>query len=99
MRVAYPHGAPIPRPGKILGVGRNYREHAAELKHEVPTEPLLFMKPPTAIIESGQPIVRPRGDWRVDFEGELGVIIGKTCRRVSRADALSYVGGCARATA
>jgi 2-keto-4-pentenoate hydratase/2-oxohepta-3-ene-1,7-dioic acid hydratase in catechol pathway len=76
-----------------LGVGRNYREHAAELKHEVPTEPLLFMKPTTAIIESGQPIVRPRGDWRVDFEGELGVVIGRTCRRVKRADALAYVAG------
>jgi 2-keto-4-pentenoate hydratase/2-oxohepta-3-ene-1,7-dioic acid hydratase in catechol pathway len=93
MRVAYPHGAPIPRPGKILGVGRNYRAHAAELDNTVPTEPLLFFKPPTAIIESGQPIVRPRGQWRVDFEGELGVIIGKTCRRVSRADAMSYVAG------
>jgi 2-keto-4-pentenoate hydratase/2-oxohepta-3-ene-1,7-dioic acid hydratase in catechol pathway len=93
MRVAYPHGAPIPRPGKILGVGRNYRDHVAEMKSELPTEPLLFMKPTTAIIESGQPIVRPRGNWRVDFEGELGVVIGKTCRRVSRADALAYVAG------
>jgi 2-keto-4-pentenoate hydratase/2-oxohepta-3-ene-1,7-dioic acid hydratase in catechol pathway len=93
MRVAYPHGAPIPRPGKILGVGRNYRAHAAELDNTVPTEPLLFFKPPSAIIESGQPIVRPRGPWRVDFEGELGVIIGKTCRRVGRADAMSYVAG------
>ena len=51
------------------------------------------MKPPTAMIASGQPIVRPRGDWRVDFEGELGVVIGKPCRRVSRQDALSYVAG------
>jgi 2-keto-4-pentenoate hydratase/2-oxohepta-3-ene-1,7-dioic acid hydratase in catechol pathway len=76
-----------------LGVGRNYRAHAAELDNTVPTEPLLFFKPPTAIIESGQPIVRPRGQWRVDFEGELGVIIGKTCRRVARADAMSYVAG------
>jgi 2-keto-4-pentenoate hydratase/2-oxohepta-3-ene-1,7-dioic acid hydratase in catechol pathway len=74
-------------------VGRNYREHAAELKNEVPTEPLLFLKPPTAIIESGQPIVRPRGSWRVDFEGELGVVIGKTCRRVARAEAMQYVAG------
>jgi 2-keto-4-pentenoate hydratase/2-oxohepta-3-ene-1,7-dioic acid hydratase in catechol pathway len=74
-------------------VGRNYREHAAELKNEVPTEPLLFLKPPTAIIESGQPIVRPRGSWRVDFEGELGVVIGRTCRRVGRAEAMQYVAG------
>ncbi|HEX9102316.1 MAG TPA: fumarylacetoacetate hydrolase family protein [Polyangia bacterium] len=76
-----------------MGVGRNYREHAAELQHEVPAEPLLFLKPPTAIIESGQPIVRPRGEWRVDFEGELGVVIGRTCRRVARADAMAYVAG------
>ena len=82
MRVAYPPSpnvaAPLPRPGKILGVGRNYREHAAELgSTRCPTEPLLFMKPTTAILASGQPIVRPRGSWRVDFEGELGVVIGK----------------------
>jgi 2-keto-4-pentenoate hydratase/2-oxohepta-3-ene-1,7-dioic acid hydratase in catechol pathway len=89
MRVPYPNE----RPGKIIGVGRNYKEHAAEMNNALPTEPLLFFKPSTAIIASGQPIVRPRGDWRVDFEGELGVVIGKTCRRVSRADALQYVGG------
>jgi 2-keto-4-pentenoate hydratase/2-oxohepta-3-ene-1,7-dioic acid hydratase in catechol pathway len=100
MRLAYPPSAngPTPRPGKILGVGRNYREHAAEMNAVLPTEPLLFFKPPTAIIASGAPIVRPRpaaqaNDWRVDFEGELGVVIGKVCRRVSRKDALSYVAG------
>src|SRR5438128_7396935 len=88
-RVPYPNE----RPGKIIGVGRNYKEHAAELNNVLPTEPLLFFKPGTAIIGAGQPIVRPRGDWRVDFEGELGVVIGKTCRRVSRKDALSFVAG------
>ncbi|HWE27419.1 MAG TPA: fumarylacetoacetate hydrolase family protein [Polyangia bacterium] len=97
MRLPYPWGGDWTLlPKKILGVGRNYREHAAELNNTVPTEPLLFFKPPTAIIASGQPIVRPRsasGDWRVDFEGELGVVIGKTCRRVARKDALAYVGG------
>jgi 2-keto-4-pentenoate hydratase/2-oxohepta-3-ene-1,7-dioic acid hydratase in catechol pathway len=93
MRVAYPHGAPIPRPSKIIGVGRNYREHAAELNNAVPEEPLLFFKPPTAVLEPGQAIVRPRGWERVDFEGELGVVIGKSCRRVSRKDALAYVAG------
>jgi 2-keto-4-pentenoate hydratase/2-oxohepta-3-ene-1,7-dioic acid hydratase in catechol pathway len=76
-----------------LGVGRNYREHAKELNNVVPDEPLLFMKPPTAIIASGQAIVRPRGSWRVDFEGELGVVIGKTCRRATRDNALSFVRG------
>ncbi len=93
MRASYPHGSPFPRPGKILGVGRNYREHAKELDNVVPDEPLLFMKPATAIIASGEPIVRPRGNWRVDFEGELGVVIGKRCRRATRDDALSFVAG------
>jgi 2-keto-4-pentenoate hydratase/2-oxohepta-3-ene-1,7-dioic acid hydratase in catechol pathway len=89
MRSPYPGQ----RPGKIIGVGRNYKEHAAELNNVVPDEPLLFFKPATAILAPGQPIVRPRGWQRVDFEGELGVVIGRTCRRVSRADALSYVAG------
>ncbi len=97
MRVAYPTlssmGSPIPRPGKIIGVGRNYREHAKELDNTVPEEPLLFLKPTTALIASGEPIVRPRGSWRVDFEGELGVVIGKRCRRATRDDALSFVAG------
>jgi 2-keto-4-pentenoate hydratase/2-oxohepta-3-ene-1,7-dioic acid hydratase in catechol pathway len=90
MRVPYPDGK---RPGKILGVGRNYREHAKELDHVVPAEPLLFFKPPTAILPSGEPIVRPRGWERVDFEGELGVVIGKTCRHATRENALSFVAG------
>jgi 2-keto-4-pentenoate hydratase/2-oxohepta-3-ene-1,7-dioic acid hydratase in catechol pathway len=91
MRVPYP--AADTRPGKILAVGRNYREHAKELDNVVPEEPLLFFKPPTAIIASGAPIVRPRGSWRVDFEGELGVVIGKTCRHATRENALSFVRG------
>jgi 2-keto-4-pentenoate hydratase/2-oxohepta-3-ene-1,7-dioic acid hydratase in catechol pathway len=93
MHLPYPHGAPLQAPGKIIGVGRNYRDHAAELKNEVPTEPLLFFKPPTALIAPGQPIVRPRGWERVDFEGELGVVIGRPCHRVKAADALGYVFG------
>src|SRR3982751_5268746 len=93
MRLPYPHGAPWRPPGKIIGVGRNYREHAKELANAVPDEPLLFFKPPTAIIGPGEPIVRPRGWERVDFEGELGVVIGKRCRRVSAADALDCVFG------
>ncbi len=93
MRLPYPHGAPWRLPGKIIGVGRNYREHAKELANAVPDEPLLFFKPPSAIIGPGEPIVRPRGWQRVDFEGELGVVIGRRCRRVSAADALGYVCG------
>jgi 2-keto-4-pentenoate hydratase/2-oxohepta-3-ene-1,7-dioic acid hydratase in catechol pathway len=93
MHLAYPQGAPISAPSKIICVGRNYRDHAAELKNEVPDEPLLFFKPPTALVPPGAAIVRPRGWQRVDFEGELGVVIGKRCRRVKAADALDVVFG------
>lgn len=84
--------API-RPSKILGVGTNYRAHAQEMGKPLPDEPLLFMKPPSAIIGDGEAIVRPTGTWRVDFEGELGVVIGKRCRYASEKDALSFVLG------
>jgi len=93
MHLAYPQGAPISAPSKIICVGRNYRDHAAELKNEVPDEPLLFFKPPTALVPPGAAIVRPRGWQRVDFEGELGVVIGRRCRRVKAADALDVVFG------
>jgi 2-keto-4-pentenoate hydratase/2-oxohepta-3-ene-1,7-dioic acid hydratase in catechol pathway len=93
MRLPYPSGAPFRGPGKIICVGRNYREHAKELANAVPEEPLLFFKPPTAVIGPGEPIVRPRGWERVDFEGELGVVIGKRGRRIAAADALDYVFG------
>jgi 2-keto-4-pentenoate hydratase/2-oxohepta-3-ene-1,7-dioic acid hydratase in catechol pathway len=66
-------------PSKIICVGRNYREHAAELGNEVPTEPLLFFKPPSSLLATGQTIRRPRLSQRVDFEGELAVIIAKPC--------------------
>jgi 2-keto-4-pentenoate hydratase/2-oxohepta-3-ene-1,7-dioic acid hydratase in catechol pathway len=93
MRHDYPSASPFPPPSKIIGVGRNYQEHAKELGHTVPDEPLLFLKPTTAIIASGEPIVRPRGWERVDFEGELGIVIGKPCRRVTREAALEHIGG------
>jgi 2-keto-4-pentenoate hydratase/2-oxohepta-3-ene-1,7-dioic acid hydratase in catechol pathway len=66
------------RPGKIVCVGRNYREHAKELGNDVPTAPLLFLKPPSAVIAPGVPIVRPAVSQRVDFEGEVGIVIGAT---------------------
>jgi 2-keto-4-pentenoate hydratase/2-oxohepta-3-ene-1,7-dioic acid hydratase in catechol pathway len=86
------------RPSKILGVGTNYRAHAVEMGKPIPAEPLLFMKPPSAVIGPGEAIVRPRSPdpnqpWRVDFEGELGVVIGRRARRVSVDEALSYVRG------
>jgi 2-keto-4-pentenoate hydratase/2-oxohepta-3-ene-1,7-dioic acid hydratase in catechol pathway len=84
----------LPRwPTKILGVGLNYRAHAVEMGKKLPDEPLFFMKPPSALIASGEPIVRPRGYERVDFEGELAVVIGRRCRRVSRAAAMDFVAG------
>jgi len=72
---------PPVEPSKIICVGRNYREHAAELGNEVPVEPLLFFKPPSSLLAPGQTIRRPRLSERVDFEGELAVIVGKPCYR------------------
>ena len=69
-------------PSKIVCVGRNYREHAAELGNEVPPEPLIFFKPPSAVIGPGQIILRPKMSARVDHEAELGVVIGKRCRNL-----------------
>src|SRR5436305_15193638 len=71
--------APV-EPSKIVCVGRNYREHAAELGNEVPAEPLIFFKPPSSVIGPGDTIMRPKISVRVDHEAELGVVIGKRCR-------------------
>jgi 2-keto-4-pentenoate hydratase/2-oxohepta-3-ene-1,7-dioic acid hydratase in catechol pathway len=65
---------------KIVCIGRNYREHAAELGNEVPPEPLIFLKPPSSLLAHGKPIVMPGISARVDHEAELGVVIGKKCR-------------------
>lgn len=81
------------RPGKIIGIGQNYRAHAAEMGKGIPEEPLMFLKPSTAIIADGMPIERPAGFERVDYEGELGVVIGKRAHRVSREVALDFVQG------
>ncbi len=73
--------APV-RPSKIVCVGRNYREHAAELGNEVPQEPLLFFKPPSSLLAPGANIRRPRISQRTDYEGELGVVIAKSCYKL-----------------
>jgi 2-keto-4-pentenoate hydratase/2-oxohepta-3-ene-1,7-dioic acid hydratase in catechol pathway len=73
--------APV-HPHKIICVGRNYSEHAAELGNEVPSEPLLFLKPPSSVVGPGDNIVLPRISERVDYEGELGIVIKKTCRNL-----------------
>jgi len=82
------------RPSKIVCVGRNYREHAAELGNKMPDEPLLFLKAPSAIISSGGEIVLPGASQQVEHEGELGVVIGRIARNIgSEEDPLSYVMG------
>jgi len=73
---------PPVEPSKIVCVGRNYREHAAELGHDVPVEPLLFFKPPSALLAPGATILRPKVSARTDYEGELGVVIGRRARRL-----------------
>jgi len=80
-------------PSKIIGIGQNYRAHALEMGKGLPEEPLMFLKPRSAMIGDGGAIARPGGYERVDFEGELGVVIGRRASRISRADALSVVMG------
>ena len=85
--------APV-TPSKIVCVGRNYKEHAAELGNVMPSEPLLFLKAPSAIIASGETIRLPPESAQVEHEGELGVVIGRTASRLSEAEApLHYVLG------
>ena len=73
-------------PSKIVCVGRNYADHAKELGNEAPSEPILFLKPPSALLAPGGTIVRPAASQRVDFEGELAIVIGRTAKDV-RANA------------
>jgi len=85
--------APV-APSKIVCVGRNYREHAAELGNKMPDEPLLFLKAPSALIASGEQIELPRASQQVEHEGELGVVIGRVTRKISSTDdPLKYVFG------
>lgn len=84
--------API-LPSKIIGVGRNYVDHAAEMGVQTPDEPLLFLKPSTAVIGPGAPILLPPSSARVEYEGELAVVIGRPGRDVRAEDAFRYVLG------
>ncbi len=81
------------QPTKIIGIGRNYRAHARELGNEVPDEPLLFLKPPSSLLDPFGTVLLPPQSERVEHEAELGVVIGKRARNVTGADALSYVFG------
>lgn len=85
--------APVIPRSKVVGVGRNYAAHAAELGNDVPTEPLIFLKPNTSVIGPGEPIFHPEQSDDVQFEGELAVVIGRICRDVSAEDAAKVVFG------
>ena len=80
-------------PSKIIGIGQNYRAHAVEMGKGIPEEPLMFLKPRSAMIADGAAIERPAGFERVDHEAELGVVIGKRAHRVSKERALDFVLG------
>lgn len=84
--------APV-RPSKMVCVGQNYLDHIAELKKSVPTEPVLFLKPPTTVLDPGQAIKLPPGVGRVDHEAELAVVIGRPAHRVARKNAWDYIFG------
>jgi 2,4-diketo-3-deoxy-L-fuconate hydrolase len=84
---------PIPRPGKILCVGLNYRDHAEEQGAELPSAPLLFAKFTTSLIGPGDPIVIPSIVTKCDYEAELGVVLGATVKGVSKENALEAVAG------
>jgi 2-keto-4-pentenoate hydratase/2-oxohepta-3-ene-1,7-dioic acid hydratase in catechol pathway len=93
---ALPSGArllPPCSPTKIVCVGRNYAEHAKEMGADVPAEPTIFLKPPSSLIASGDAIVYPRLTQRLDYEGELGVVMGRRAHKVKSADASAYILG------
>jgi 2-keto-4-pentenoate hydratase/2-oxohepta-3-ene-1,7-dioic acid hydratase in catechol pathway len=80
-------------PSKIIGIGRNYLEHARELGNEVPEVPIIFFKPPTALIGPGDPILLPSVSQRVEYEGEIGVVIGRRLRNADPSLAERAIGG------
>ncbi len=85
--------APVLPRSKVIGIGRNYAAHAAELGNEVPVEPLLFIKPNTSVIGPGEPIAYPSLSEDVHFEGEVAVVIGRICRDVPAAQATDVIFG------
>jgi 2-keto-4-pentenoate hydratase/2-oxohepta-3-ene-1,7-dioic acid hydratase in catechol pathway len=85
--------APVMRPGKVIAIGLNYRDHANEAGMEIPKRPVVFTKVPTCITGPGMPIHRPRVSTSVDWEAELCAVIGRRARHVKAADALDFVAG------
>jgi len=84
---------PLVRPSKIVCVGLNYQDHASELGLPVPEEPVLFLKPPSSVIGPGDPIIMPASCERLDYEAELALVMGRTARFVSEADAPRHIFG------
>lgn len=84
---------PIPNPDRIIGIGVNYRDHAAEFGNPLPTHPLVFIRWPSSVVGHLRPLVRPRVSERFDYEGELAIIIGRRARHVSPEHALHHVAG------
>src|SRR5262245_42977897 len=85
--------APVPRPGKIICIGLNYRDHAAESNMPIPERPVVFSKFPSCVIAPGEHVVLPSTSTQVDYEAELAVVIGRTAKNVSATRALDYVLG------
>lgn len=86
-------GPPVPNPDKIICLGLNYHEHAAEFQTNIPKAPILFAKFPNALCGPSSPIVLPRISTQIDYEGELTVVIGRKCKEVPEQEALNYVAG------
>ncbi|MFO7692949.1 MAG: fumarylacetoacetate hydrolase family protein [Vicinamibacterales bacterium] len=84
--------APV-RPGKIVAIGLNYKDHAAEQGKPLPVEPMIFLKPSTAVIAPGEPIRLPAGLGRIDHEAEMAIVIGRRATRVPAAEAAAYMLG------
>lgn len=85
--------APAPRPGQFIGVGLNYRDHAEEQDADIPTRPLFFAKAPTSVTNPGDPIIIPEDVEQVDYEAELGVVIGRRARSVNQDNAWDHIAG------
>ena len=84
---------PGQRPSKIVCVGRNYLEHAREMGNDMPKEPLIFLKPPSSLIDGGESIVLPPQSQQVEFEGEIGVLVGQRLRHASEAESVAAIAG------
>jgi 2-keto-4-pentenoate hydratase/2-oxohepta-3-ene-1,7-dioic acid hydratase in catechol pathway len=85
--------APVPRPGKIICIGLNYRDHAEESGAAIPESPIIFSKFPTCVVAANEPIVIPNGSSQVDYEAELAVVIGRKAKNVNKENWLDYVFG------